>query len=289
MTRSFHVAAVGFGLIAVCYGFARFAFGLLLPQISAELSLPSTLSGLILSGAFLGYCIAIIFAAYWTERMGARAVAVIAALVAAIGMIGIASAPSAAWLAVSLFLAGSSTGLASPPLAAAVSACIRPERQAGANTFINAGTSAGVVLSGPIALMMGGSWRWAFVIFATVALAMAAFAAAYFGDRDRPFRRIVTAAQRAVLRVEILKHAVTMERFFRARQRQFGASPYAGMTVAARVLPAVKVRDFSAPATCYAGSERPGSAKSSPSSLTATSCSSVPSFNACISYLRMLI
>lgn len=183
MTRSFHVAAVGFGLIAVCYGFARFAFGLLLPQISAELSLPSTLSGLILSGAFLGYCIAIIFAAYWTERMGARAVAVIAALVAAIGMIGIASAPSAAWLAVSLFLAGSSTGLASPPLAAAVSACIRPERQAGANTFINAGTSAGVVLSGPIALMMGGSWRWAFVIFATVALAMAAFAAASLPKR----------------------------------------------------------------------------------------------------------
>jgi hypothetical protein len=85
---------------------------------------------------------------------------------------------------------------------------------------------------------------------------------AYFGDRDRPFRRIVTAAQRAVLRVEILMHAVTMERFFRARQHQFGASPNAGMTVAARVLPAVTVRDFSAPATCYAGSERPGSAKS---------------------------
>lgn len=33
---------------------------------------------------------------------------------------------------------------------------------------------------------------------------------AYFGDRDRPFRRIVTAAQRAVLRPEILVHAVTM-------------------------------------------------------------------------------
>jgi len=37
---------------------------------------------------------------------------------------------------------------------------------------------------------------------------------AYFGDRDRPFRSIVTAAQRAVLRVEILMHAVTMELFF---------------------------------------------------------------------------
>jgi hypothetical protein len=48
--------------------------------------------------------------------------------------------------------------------------------------------------------------------------------AAYFGDRDRPFRSIVTAAQRAVLRVKILMHVVTMQRFFLARQRQVGAS-----------------------------------------------------------------
>ena len=117
-------------------------------------------------------------AAHWTERIGARAVAVVAALVAAIGMLGIACAPSATWLAVAVFLAGSSTGLASPPLAAAVSVCFRPERQAAANTFINAGTSAGVVLSGPIALMMGGAWRWAFAMFALVAGVMALFAAA---------------------------------------------------------------------------------------------------------------
>ena len=34
--------------------------------------------------------------------------------------------------------------------------------------------------------------------------------AAYFGDRDRSFRRIVTVAQSVVLRVQILKQAVTM-------------------------------------------------------------------------------
>ena len=90
---------------------------------------------------------------------------------------------------------------------------------------------------------------------------------AYFGDRDRPFRRIVTAAQRAVLRVEILMHAVTMERFFLARQGQVDASPYAGVTAAGRVLLAVTVRDFSALATCYAGStgrDRPEAASRVP-------------------------
>lgn len=171
------LGATGFALIAVCYGFARFAFGLFLPQIDAELSLSSTLSGLISGGAFLGYCIAIALSAYLTERIGPRAVAVGAALVAAVGMTGIAAAPSAPWLAGAVMLAGSSTGLASPPLAAAVTAAVKPNRQNATNTIINAGTGAGVVLSGPVALMMGDQWRLAYAGFAVAAVGLA-FAAA---------------------------------------------------------------------------------------------------------------
>ncbi|MGE8619404.1 MAG: MFS transporter [Achromobacter spanius] len=172
------LGATGFALIAVCYGFARFAFGLFLPQIDAELSLSSTLSGLISGGAFLGYCIAIALSAYLTERIGPRAVAVGAALVAAVGMMGIAAAPSAPWLAGAVMLAGSSTGLASPPLAAAVTAAVKPDRQNATNTVINAGTGAGVVLSGPVALMMGDQWRLAYAGFAVAAVGLA-FAAAF--------------------------------------------------------------------------------------------------------------
>src|SRR5690606_38355298 len=120
MSPSLYLGATGFTLIAVCYGFARLAFGLFLPQIDAEFSLSSSLSGLISGGAFLGYCIAIVLSAYLTERIGARSVVIGAALVAAVGMAGIAMAPSAAWLAGAVMLAGSSTGLASPPMAAAV-------------------------------------------------------------------------------------------------------------------------------------------------------------------------
>ncbi|MCW3153588.1 MFS transporter [Achromobacter spanius] len=171
------LGATGFALIAVCYGFARFAFGLFLPQIDADLSLSSTLSGLISGGAFLGYCLAIALSAYLTERIGPRAVAIGAALVAAVGMAGIAAAPSAPWLAGAVMLAGSSTGLASPPLAAAVTAAVKPNRRNATNTLINAGTGAGVVLSGPVALMMGDQWRLAYSGFAVVAVGLA-FAAA---------------------------------------------------------------------------------------------------------------
>ena len=173
MNPSLYLSATGFGLIAVCYGFARFAFGLFLPQVDADLSLSPTLSGLISGGSFLGYCIAIILSAHLTERIGARAVATGAALVAAVGMTGIATAPDSLWLASAVMLAGSSTGLASPPMAAAVAKVVHPDRQSNTNTIINAGTGAGVVLSGPVALMIGGQWRLAFAIFSAVAFLIA--------------------------------------------------------------------------------------------------------------------
>ncbi|MDT0683442.1 MFS transporter [Roseicyclus sp. F158] len=173
MSPALRIGATGFGLIAVCYGFARFAFGLFLPQIDSDLGLGPSLSGLISGGSFAGYCVAIVVSAVLTERIGARAVAAGAAIVAAVGMAGIALAPSPLILAIAVVVAGSSAGLASPPMAAAVAAAVRKSRQDLTNTVINAGTSAGVALSGPIALAIAGQWRLAFGAFAAVAVVLA--------------------------------------------------------------------------------------------------------------------
>lgn len=177
MSPALRIGAIGFGLIAVCYSFARFAFGLFLPQIDSDLGFGPSLSGIISGGSFAGYCIAIVASAVLTERIGARAVAVGAAIVAATGMAGIALAPSPLILAIAVVVAGSSTGLASPPMAAAVAAAVRKSRQDLTNTIINAGTSAGVALSGPIALAIAGQWRLAFGAFAAVAVVLALVAA----------------------------------------------------------------------------------------------------------------
>ncbi|KAA2314677.1 MFS transporter [Pseudooceanicola sediminis] len=177
MSPAMRIGALGFGLIAVCYGLARFALGLFLPQIDAELGLGPTISGVISGGSFAGYCVAIIASAALTEWLGARVVAAAAAMVAAIGMAGIALAPTPILLAVAVLVAGSSTGLASPPMAAAVEAAVRKGRQDITNTAINAGTSAGVALSGPVALAMAGQWRLAFGLFAVLAALLALAAA----------------------------------------------------------------------------------------------------------------
>jgi predicted MFS family arabinose efflux permease len=187
MSPALRIGAIGVGLIALCYGFARFAFGLFLPQIDAELNFGPSLSGVISGGSFAGYCIAIIAAAALTEWFGARTVAMAAATMAAIGMAGIALAPSPTLLAVAVIVAGTSTGLASPPMAAAVAAAVRPDRQDATNTIINAGTSAGVALSGPIALAVNGQWRTTFAVFAGMAIVLAiGTALALPPSRDSP-------------------------------------------------------------------------------------------------------
>lgn len=183
MTSTLRLSATGFALIAVCYGFARFAFGLFLPEIRADLALSPTIGGFIAGGSFLGYCIAIMASAYLTERIGPRLVAGGAGLVAAAGLAAIAMATSAPALAAAVLFAGASTGLASPPLAAAVSRAVRRERQDATNTFINAGTSAGVALTGPVALLLGAQWRLVFALFAMASLAVA-IAAFVFIARD---------------------------------------------------------------------------------------------------------
>lgn len=172
MNPAILLGATGFGLIAVCYGFARFAFGLFLPAISDDFELSSGLAGIVSAGSFLGFCLAIVIAAWLTERQGPRFVAVTASVAAAAGMIGIASAGSSPWLAAFVILAGSSTGFASPALAAAVTSTLAPASRDTTNTFINAGTSAGVALSGIVAALMGAQWRLAYAGFAVATILM---------------------------------------------------------------------------------------------------------------------
>lgn len=187
MSGETRLAVVGFALIAVCYGLARFAFGLFLPEIGAELALGARASGLIAGGSFVGYCLTILVSAGLTERVGPRATATLAALIAAIGLLGMAAAPNVAVLAAAVLFAGLSTGLSSPPLAAAVSMAVREPRRDRINTTINTGASLGVAVTGPAAFLFAGHWRLALAGFAALSLAMAivAFLALPSGRMER--------------------------------------------------------------------------------------------------------
>ncbi len=180
--------AAGTALIGACYGFARFSYGLFAPSFRDEFGLGPALVGVIGSGGYVGYCVAIVVSLLLTARLGARPVAVASGVVATLGTATVAAAPDGVVLAVGVLVAGASTGLVSPPLAAAVARWVPPERRDRAQVVVNAGTGLGVVLCGPVALLLAGSWRAAWATFAVgCALATAWIAVTVPGaDRPRP-------------------------------------------------------------------------------------------------------
>jgi predicted MFS family arabinose efflux permease len=172
------LVAPGLALIAVTYGLARFAYGLYLPEMRETFDLSPSLLGLIGAGSYVGYCVAVVVSLVYTSRTGPRLMAVAAGVVAVAGMAVVAGSPVAWVLALGILVAGSSTGLVSPPMGEAVARSIRPGLQDRANALINCGTSVGVALSGPAALLLTGQWRLAWTAFALVGLAVLAWNAA---------------------------------------------------------------------------------------------------------------
>ena len=170
MKPSLRLTLSGFMLIAVTYGLARFAWGMMMPQVAQQISFSPRASGMLAACSYLAYCLATPGATLLLARWGVRSTAMLAALTAMLGLLLLAAASSAWLIAGGLFIAGLGAGLASPALASAVSLRIDASRQTAANTLINAGTGAGIIVSVPIFLLVPGGWRAACCCFAALAL-----------------------------------------------------------------------------------------------------------------------
>ncbi len=182
------LAASGVAMIAVCYGLARFAYGLFVPAFGSEFGLDATAAGAIASGSYAAYCVAVVVATVATSRWGPRVVVVAAGLAATVGTGLVAVAPDLGVLAAGVLIGGSSTGLASPPLAAAVSRSVPADRADRVQTVINAGTGLGVVVSGPVALLVSDDWRWAWAVFCAIAVLVTIAGAVTVPGRHHPRR-----------------------------------------------------------------------------------------------------
>ena len=172
MKRNRNLLAAAFALTAVAYGLARFAFGLLLPQIRADLSLDIASTGWIGSSAFVAYCVGVLAAFLCAHLLSTRMIAFGAGLCCSIGMVIVLGADSGLTLGIGIALSGLGTGLTSPPLASAVALRFDEPGRPRANAMINAGTAAGIVLSGVASLMAVGQWRALYATFALIGCAV---------------------------------------------------------------------------------------------------------------------
>jgi len=169
-------AILGVGLIAMSYGLARFAFGLYVPSIRADLGLTPDIIGRVGALPYVSFCLASVFAAGVVDRLGARGAALTACLFAVVGMAIVSRSHNAWMLAAGVFSCGFSTGLMMPALAGGMHAAIRPSVHGRVGAVMNAGTSLGVIIAVPSALFLSGQWRGGYLGFALAALFCAALA-----------------------------------------------------------------------------------------------------------------
>ncbi|MCC3302177.1 MFS transporter [Arthrobacter sp. zg-Y895] len=164
----FAVAAVT--LIAATYGLARLGYGLFLPAFSASFELTPAVGGLLSSGASVIYCVSAGLGFVYAPRRP-RLMTILAGSTAALGSAGIAAATSTGFFAAAVLLAGMGAGFASPALVELVQRNTKPFRAAKRQSVVNSGTGFGVVAAGLLALLLGSSWRLAWMLIAVIAVA----------------------------------------------------------------------------------------------------------------------
>ncbi len=174
----------GAAMIAVTFGLARYGYGLLLPEMQADLSLSSGTAGLIASGTYVSYLVANIGVVAVTTRYGPRIAIGLAAGFAAGGMASMAWSTSVPVLAIGVLVAGAAAGLAFPPYADLVARRVSPRRRDLAWSAVSSGTGWGVALAGPVAIVAGDHWRLAWAAFVLIAVVVGSVAVVLAPARD---------------------------------------------------------------------------------------------------------
>lgn len=193
--QSRQLGLAGLAMIAVSYGFARYGYGLFLPEIRHAFGLSIATAGLIASVTYMGYLIALSLAGLLASRVGPRPLIVTSGLVAAAGMTLIAIAPTTTILIVGAALAGTSSGWAWAPYSDAVARTVSAARQGRTLSIISTGTTFGVLVAGPAALLAGPAWRTAWFAFAAITVVVTAWNAWLLptgphGDDKHSLRRL---------------------------------------------------------------------------------------------------
>ncbi|RSM49153.1 MFS transporter [Amycolatopsis balhimycina DSM 5908] len=159
------IAAAGAGVIALCYGFARYAYGLFVPRFSETFGLTTTAVGVLGGLSTAGYGLGLLVSPA-TSRRSARGTVILAGASATIGLALMAAAPGVVVFGAGIVLAGTGAGLVSPGVAQLIGETVGSPVRARAQTWANTGTGLGLAASAFTPLLAFG-WPavwWAFAV-----------------------------------------------------------------------------------------------------------------------------
>ncbi|SER72147.1 Predicted arabinose efflux permease, MFS family [Lentzea xinjiangensis] len=167
-------AATGAGVIALCYGFARYAYGLFVPRFSETFGLTTVAVGVLGGLSTAGYGIGLLVSAR-TAMRAARGTVLGSAALAALGLGLMALPAGVAVFGAGLVLAGAGAGLVSPGVAQLIGETTGSRVRTRAQTWANTGTGLGLAASAFTPLLAFG-WPAIWSVFAALGVAMTAIA-----------------------------------------------------------------------------------------------------------------
>ena len=170
-------------------GLGRFALGMLLPSMAADLGLGYARMGLIGTANFVGYLIAVLASGIVAARIGPRRMVAGALLLVGISLAGVSRAGSLGTLLVLYFLTGLGSGAANVPMMSLVAAWFGSRARGRAAGFIVSGSGFAILLSGWLVPLLNhrqgaAGWRSGWMVIAVIILGVAAINAVIL--RDRP-------------------------------------------------------------------------------------------------------
>ena len=184
--RSLHygwaIIAVGFLVIFVALGLARFSYAVFLPAMHSGLGFSYQRLGFIGTCNFAGYLFAVIFTPFLIRRFLHRATITAGLSLISLCMFGISRSDSFAEVAALYILIGVGGGFANVSMMVLLPHWFRSQKRGKAAGIVCGGSGLGIIFSGfliPLLNRTGGAdgWRSGWLIFSCISLAVALTAA----------------------------------------------------------------------------------------------------------------
>jgi MFS family permease len=184
------ICIVGSAVVFACLGLGRFSLGMLLPSMGASLGLDYGRMGLISTGNFTGYMLAVLLAGTVTQSLGARRTIAVGLALVGLSMMCISRAAGFVPVLLLYFATGIGSGLANVPLMGLVSHWFLRDTRGRAAGFMVSGNGVAIIFAGLfipwVNLGSGGQgWRTGWLVLGLIALAVAVLAGRLLRNHPR--------------------------------------------------------------------------------------------------------
>ena len=164
----------GLLLVLTTSGFARMAYGAVLPYMQSSMHLSISQTGLIGTVMFLGYLLTVGLSGVLAIRLGAKAVLLFGGFLVLVAMIGVSASVYLWMVCLFMFLSGAGSSLVFTPLMSIVIGRF-PQKRGMALGILLSGAGIGMLLSGfliPLIIKQfpNFGWRAVWIFFSVVSL-----------------------------------------------------------------------------------------------------------------------